>query len=335
MALAWGKTATSVPTDYLGDASNSHTYSGVAIGTASADRYVVVKIVYGGEREIVSLTVGGVAASLVIVSGTSTVIKTAIYIAAVPTGTTADIVVTMDYNVATLGICVGALTGANATATATYALEQGYNDPIAMALTIPAGGIMLFSVETEVANTPTLDKGVFDYQSEGAEREQDSGYYGTAGAQTVTVSSTGMSCAVAAAFGPAAVGSASVSPSIAPKDGIAWGEQNPGASEEAVTWKRWQTSPGVQVVVSGDPDWGACEVASGTPCYGEVIDTGDTNSKTFTVARDKYASGSGAVTISIRGSASVFTQHAGSPSWSTYTTPTSQTWRYVQVKVEA
>jgi hypothetical protein len=129
--------------------------------------------------------------------------------------------------------------------------------------------------------------------------------------------------------------SSSPSPSIAPKDGIAWGEQSPAAEEEAVTWQRWRVSGGAPINVSGDQDWGAAMVATGTPCIGEVIDTGDANSKTFTVTRDKYGSGSGAVTISIRGSASSFAWDAASPSWSTYSAPTVQSWRYVQLKMEA
>jgi hypothetical protein len=130
-------------------------------------------------------------------------------------------------------------------------------------------------------------------------------------------------------------GSASPSPSIAPLDGIAWGAQSPDAGEEAVTWQRWKVSGGNPINVSGDQNWGAAMVATGTPCLGEVIDTGDANSKTFTATRDKYASGSGAVTISIRGSASPFAYDAGSPSWSTYSAPVTQAWRYVQLKMES
>jgi len=133
----------------------------------------------------------------------------------------------------------------------------------------------------------------------------------------------------------APVGSASPSPSIAPLDGIAWGEQSPAGTEEAVTWQRWRVAGGNPIQVSGNLDWGAAMVASGTPCLGEVIDTGDTTSKTFTVTRDKYSSGSGSVTIYIRGSATTFAYDAASPSWAAYSGPTTQTWRHVQLKMES
>lgn len=86
--------------------------------------------------------------------------------------------------------------------------------------------------------------------------------------------------------------------------------------------------------MQGDPDWGKVEVVDGTPIYSEVVDTGDTSSKTFTLTRDKYEAGSGSVTISIRGSATSFTRFAGTPTWTEYTAPTNQPWRYVQAKME-
>lgn len=116
------------------------------------------------------------------------------------------------------------------------------------------------------------------------------------------------------------------------QDGVWWGEQFP--VEQPVTWQRWESAAGVPLTTTGDTNWGKAEVFDGTPIVGHVVDTGDSLSKTFTVTRDKYGTGSGNVTISIRGSATSFGQHDGSPAWSTYTTPTTQTWRYVQVKLE-
>jgi hypothetical protein len=137
-----------------------------------------------------------------------------------------------------------------------------------------------------------------------------------------------------ASTSPSASESPSPSPSIAPLDGIAWGEQNPDPGETPVTWKRWQVSPGVQITVQGDADWGKAEVEDGTIDYGDVVDTGDTSTKTFTVTRDKYGAGSGNISVYIRGQASPFTQHAGSPSWNLYSGATTQAWRYVQLRMD-
>lgn len=114
---------------------------------------------------------------------------------------------------------------------------------------------------------------------------------------------------------------------------VAWGEE--ASDEPARTWQDWEVSLGVNPTIIGDQDWGQMGLNIGTPTYSAMIDTGDTNNKTFTVDKNKYGSGTGTVTIYIRGSASTFGKFDGSPSWTEYTAPTSQTWRYAQLKVEA
>lgn len=146
------------------------------------------------------------------------------------------------------------------------------------------------------------------------------------------------SSSVSASLSPSASlsQSSSVSPSIAPLDAIAWGEAAPDVGEESVTWQRWQDVAGYPLVTSGDSDWGAAAVAQGAPIYGPVTDTGDASSKTFTAQANKYGSGTGTVTIAIRGSATPFDAHDNEtvgPSWATYTAPTVQTWRYVQLRL--
>jgi len=90
----------------------------------------------------------------------------------------------------------------------------------------------------------------------------------------------------------------------------------------------------VKATVQGDADWGAVEAADGTPIYGDVVDIGDANARTYTVTKDKYATGTGNVSLYIRGDTSTFTQHAGTPSWALYTVPTAQSWRYVQLRID-
>lgn len=80
-------------------ARTTYTFASQNIGPASATRYVVaaVSIVSSVARTISSVTIGGVAATLVPNGQAVTqsfIYRTAFYIAAVPTGTTASIVVT-------------------------------------------------------------------------------------------------------------------------------------------------------------------------------------------------------------------------------------------------
>jgi hypothetical protein len=90
----------------------------------------------------------------------------------------------------------------------------------------------------------------------------------------------------------------------------------------------------VPVTVQGDQDWGQAEIADGTPGYGHVVNYGSDAARTFTVTRDKYETGSGTVDIFIRGSASPFDQHDGTPTWNAYAGPTLQSWQYVQLRMD-
>lgn len=70
------------------------TWTGVAIGDADASRVIVVSVGYSGAstNALISVTIGGVAATIHVAKATTPVL--AIASASVPTGTTADITVT-------------------------------------------------------------------------------------------------------------------------------------------------------------------------------------------------------------------------------------------------
>lgn len=94
----------------------TYTFSAQALGAASADRYIIVTAAgrkAGASTTISSITVGGVTATIV-VQRTNTITNTAvsgIAIAAVPTGTTGDVVVTFGAGMARCGIALWAVTG--------------------------------------------------------------------------------------------------------------------------------------------------------------------------------------------------------------------------------
>src|SRR3990167_2651308 len=86
-----------------------YTFSSQSLGTAAADRYIVVAIAargLGTTRTISSVTVGGVSATINVQTPniTSNTSLTGIVIAAVPTGTTGDIVITFDAQMLRCGI---------------------------------------------------------------------------------------------------------------------------------------------------------------------------------------------------------------------------------------
>jgi hypothetical protein len=135
---------------FLQHAGNStslttHTFTAQNLGPASADREIIVVVGgignAGGSRTVNSVTVGGVTAS-VVHSRPSNSVPMAMYRAAVPTGTTGDVVVTFS-GTASCSIALWAVTGGisaeNATGTtntgssSTAATVTGYTDGVIIA----------------------------------------------------------------------------------------------------------------------------------------------------------------------------------------------------------
>lgn len=133
-------TATSGSTASL----TTYSFAGLSIGTASADRYVIVGIESqaGGTTGVLnSSTIGGIAGATVVQmtntsGGFSSIV--ALVIAAVPTGTTATITVTFNVSNARCGVQVYAATGMDGSA-ATNTYTSKANDPT-VSMNISAGG---------------------------------------------------------------------------------------------------------------------------------------------------------------------------------------------------
>lgn len=137
-------TYTDAKSDNVGGSST--TFSSVTIGTASSDRYVVVvaTVRTSGISDItMTCTIAGVSATSVatVASLTASAHRQNIFIAAVPTGTTGNVVLTFSRSSIRSMISVFAVTGidgltASATATSTASPGSG-------TITIPAGGIAI------------------------------------------------------------------------------------------------------------------------------------------------------------------------------------------------
>ena len=116
------------------------------------------------------------------------------------------------------------------------------------------------------------------------------------------------------------------------RGGLAFGEQNPTAGEGQVPWPTWDNGAAGAITVSGDANWGKMELDIGEEGRSAIYDLGDANPRTYTLTLNRYGTGSGTSTLQIRGQAAVFVQDDNVLAWTTYTVPTLQSWRYVQVR---
>lgn len=124
-----------------------YTFSSQAIGTAEADRKVVVGVSGHGStasaRSISSMTIGGVSATLLVASVNSAESQyiTELWQAPVPTGSTGDVVITFNATMGYVGIGSYAVTGATLSAHATALDTVG--DPLSTTIDVPAGGVLI------------------------------------------------------------------------------------------------------------------------------------------------------------------------------------------------
>lgn len=105
----------------------TYTFAAQNLGAAAADRHIIVgvnaRLLAATAGSIASVTVGGVAATSVVQhsndSGSSNRNTSALFIAAVPTGTTGDVVVTVSREALRCGIALYRATDINTTAVST------------------------------------------------------------------------------------------------------------------------------------------------------------------------------------------------------------------------
>ncbi len=181
--------------------ASTYTFAAADIGTAASDRYVVVGFAARNQATITSITVGGIAATLVKLQGNTDV--AALYIAAVPTGATADIVVTLPGTALRAGIGVWALYGLSASgaAEATAASTAATAD---LSLTVTAGAIVIGQAYND-AGLSFAWVGLtenFDAQLEASNSYSGASVVAAGGALTITATmgGAGNHAAVSAAF---------------------------------------------------------------------------------------------------------------------------------------
>ena len=129
-------------TDNTVNGSNltTYTFSSQSLGTAAASRQIVVGVIASGAgpaRTVSSLTIGGVSASLIKAQTGQSEGNTEIWSAAVPSGTTGDVVVVLSSGWNRCGFGVWRMTGASTSASDT---GGSVANPLNDSLDIPANG---------------------------------------------------------------------------------------------------------------------------------------------------------------------------------------------------
>lgn len=188
----------------------TYTFSSQNLGTAASDRYIIVAASCrkaDPAATLSSATIGGVSATIIHQStrGGNTV---ALFAAAVPTGTTGDIVVTWSTGVLRCGIGAYRVTGSDATTYHDRDVGTEVNNPIAT-IDVPAGGFAI-AAGYNAGNTTATWSGVTEDYDTTVESNNYTGASDTFGsaqtdlAITFTPSAAGGNpCSVAASWAEA------------------------------------------------------------------------------------------------------------------------------------
>lgn len=147
---AW--TATDNPTPQ-NTGTTSVTFTAVNIGTASADRIVVV-LFNSGSAVSTGMTIGGISATKAVEESTG-ISGLQIWYAAVPSGTTANIVVTSGSAMSIESLLVGKLTGVTAAPAHTSVTTTTSSDPATISVNVPSTGFGIVGIY----GAPTFDNG--------------------------------------------------------------------------------------------------------------------------------------------------------------------------------
>jgi hypothetical protein len=195
-----------------GTAATSYSFAGCDIGTASADRVVVVAAFgnSGGTSIVNGVTIGGIAASPIVTSVAGTRFLD-LWFAVVPTGTTATIAFTTSTNLARGSVAWWTINGSTQT---TYAARSGANPNTAgsatsrsiTSITVGAAQVALAvamnadSTGDDISWTQSSGSGTRDFEGAFGTSTRASGYQTNAVGAQVFTPSGGLSAWRAAAF---------------------------------------------------------------------------------------------------------------------------------------
>lgn len=139
-----GPTIVWVDEDGDGVNRSSYSFSGVNLGTAAADRFIVVGLGYEGDGNdnITSVTIGGAGATQLVHEDFE---KVDFYGLTVTTGTSATIAVSLDDSVARMAISVWALYGLDSTTPHDFDVVRNTSSVTSTSgtVSVPAGGVVM------------------------------------------------------------------------------------------------------------------------------------------------------------------------------------------------
>jgi hypothetical protein len=137
----------------------AYTFSGQAIGTAAANRRVVVGTSVGGDgsKPLNTVTVGGISAIDLGQSGVTSpdLLNNELWMAVVPSGTTADIVLTFAASQSRVGIGVWAVGTTQTGASDTLGVSVDSGGSAGGTIDCPAGGVIIGVHTVRAATTFT------------------------------------------------------------------------------------------------------------------------------------------------------------------------------------
>jgi len=178
-----------------GNSATIYTFSGVALGAAAADRYIIAGVSgdSAGDTTITTVTIGGVAATE-LMDGSNSQANMGFFIAAVPTGTTGDVVVTFSGSKARAGCACWRATGlASPTPHATLQDTTLSGAVLSGTINVPSNGFVIAYDACDGTITTTW-VGVtedFDEARDGTNRYHSGGFDLVPGGETGrTVSAT-------------------------------------------------------------------------------------------------------------------------------------------------
>ena len=163
-------------TDFNDGSATSYTFSSLDLGTAASDRSIVVMAGHtrgvATTTAITALTIGGVSATKII--GPTSILSGGyaqeVWWADVPTGTTGDVVVTVNSTTIYMGISVTALYGDNILYAIGTDLTANNTTDVTVTIGVPAGGVAIASAKALASITWTWT-GVteeYDFVADGA-----------------------------------------------------------------------------------------------------------------------------------------------------------------------
>lgn len=159
------------------DSTKTYTFSGVAIGTAAVDRrvHVTAHTFNIGTPTISSITIGGILATINASRSVAGNTGSAIATALVPTGTTADIVVTWTSSSDSTGCHVGVWSSVGLATSGAYDSDSSVANPQTATLSTLDGGFCIASTAQVVAGTVTWTNATERFDQTDADNHASSG----------------------------------------------------------------------------------------------------------------------------------------------------------------